>query len=76
MVSRLPRPSPALCRLGLLTYLELLLVFGADYFPGYSAFAAQSIEAHREARRQAGANIAPDANRTLEEQLLAVQARL
>ena len=52
------------------------MFFGADYFPSYSAFAAQSIEAHREARRQAGANIAPDANRTLEEQLLAVQARL
>ena len=52
------------------------MFFGADYFPGYSAFAAQSIEAHREARHQAGANIAPDANRTLEEQLLAVQARL
>ena len=77
MVSRLPRPSPTPCRLGFFTYLELLLVFfGADYFPGYSAFAAQSIEAHREARRQAGANIAPDANRMLEEQLLAVQARL
>jgi len=52
------------------------LFFGADYFPGYSAFAAQSIEAHREPRHQAGANIAPDVNRTLEEQLLAVQARL
>ena len=52
------------------------MLFLADYFPGYSAFAAQSIEAHREARRQAGADIAPDANRTLEEQLLAVQARL
>ena len=48
------------------------MVFGADYFPVYSAFAAQSIEAHREVRRQAGANIAPDANQTLEEQLLAV----
>ena len=54
----------------------LLPISCADYFLGYSAFAAQSIEAHHEARRQAGANIAPDANRTLEEQLLAVQARL
>ena len=76
MVSRLPRPSPAPCRLGFWLNLSYCLFFGADYFPGYSAFAAQSIEAHREARRQAGANIAPDANRTLEEQLLAVQARL
>ena len=56
--------------------MSYCLFFGADYFPGYSAFAAQSIEAHREARRQAGADIAPDANWTLEEQLLAIQARL
>ena len=76
MVSRLPRPSPAPCRLGFWLNLSCCLLFFADYFPGYSAFAAQSIEAHREARCQAGANIAPDANRTLEEQLLAVQARL
>ena len=54
----------------------LLFVLCADYFPGYSVFATQSIEAHREARRQAGAEIAPDASRTLEEQLLAIQARL
>ena len=54
----------------------LLLVLCADYFPGYSFFATQTIEAHREARRQAGAEIAPDASWTLEEQLLAVQARL
>ena len=54
----------------------LLFVLCADYFPGYSVFATQTIEAHREARRQAGAEIAPDASRTLEEQLLAVQARL
>ena len=54
----------------------LLFVLCADYFPGYSVFATQTMEAHREARRQAGAEIAPDASRTLEEQLLAVQARL
>ena len=54
----------------------LLFVLCADYFPGYSVFATQSIEAHCKARRQPGAEIAPDASRTLEEQLLAVQARL
>ena len=54
----------------------LLFVLCADYFPGYSVIAAQTIEAHREARQQAGAEIAPDASRTHEEQLLAVQARL
>ena len=54
----------------------LLFVLCADYFPGYSVFATQTIEAHHEARRQAGAEIAPDTSRTLEEQLLAVQARL
>ena len=76
MVSRLPRPSPAPCHLGFWLILSCCLFFGADYFPGYSTFAAQSIEAHHEVRCQAGANIAPDANRTLEEQLLVVQARL
>ena len=54
----------------------LLLVLCVDYFPGYSVFATQTIKARREVRRQAGAEIAPDASRTLEEQLLAVQARL
>ena len=47
-----------------------------EYFLGYSVAANQAIEAHREARRQAGVEIAPDANRSLEEQLLAIQARL
>ena len=54
----------------------LLFVLCADYFPGYSVFATQTVEAHRKARRQAGAEIAPDARRSLEEQLLAIQARL
>ena len=44
--------------------------------PRYSVAANQAIEAHREARRQAEVEIAPDANRSLEEQLLAIQARL
>ena len=46
------------------------------YFPGYSTVANQVVEAHREAQRQAGAEIAPNARRSLEEQLLAIQARL
>ena len=54
----------------------LLPIFLCRLLSRLLAFATQTIEAHREARRQAGANIAPDANRTLEEQLLAVQARL
>ena len=47
-----------------------------EYFPGYSIAANQVVEAHREAQRQAGAEIAPNARRSLEEQLLAIQARL
>ena len=54
----------------------LFFVLCADYFPGYSVIATQTIEARREARRQAGAEIAPNASRSLEEQLLAIQARL
>ena len=34
------------------------------------------MEAHREARRQAGVEIASDANRSFEEQLLAIEACL
>ena len=73
MVSRLPysllAPCPLICVLTCAAF-----VFCADYFPGYSVFTTQTIEAHREARRQAGAEVAPDASRSLEEQLLAVQA--
>ena len=56
-----------------LLYLFLLC---EEYFPGYSVAANQAIEAHHEARQQAGVEIAPDATRSLEEQLLAIQARL
>ena len=46
-------------------------------FGRYNSTAAnQVVEAHREAQRQAGAEIASDARRSLEEQLLAIQARL
>ena len=48
----------------------------SDYFPGYSAAATQAIEAYCDTRRQAGAEIAPNASRSLEEQLLGLQARL
>ncbi|KAM3312127.1 hypothetical protein ACQJBY_032239 [Aegilops geniculata] len=47
-----------------------------DYFPGYSVAATQAIEVYCDARRQEGVEIAPDADRSLEEQLLAIQARL
>ncbi|XP_073360423.1 uncharacterized protein [Aegilops tauschii subsp. strangulata] len=47
-----------------------------EYFPGYSTAANQVVEAHHEARRQAGVEIAPNARRSLEEHLLAIQARL
>nr|XP_020178799.2 uncharacterized protein LOC109764369 [Aegilops tauschii subsp. strangulata] len=47
-----------------------------EYFPGHAVAASQAIEAHRDERRLAGAEITPNAPRTLSEQLLAVQARL
>ena len=53
-----------------------LFLSGAEYFPGYSTAANQVVEAHREAQRQAGAKIAPNASRSVEERLLAIQARL
>ena len=48
----------------------------AEYFPGYSTAANQAIEARRQAKRQAGFEISPTAGRSLEEQLLAIQARI
>nr|XP_020152684.1 tol-Pal system protein TolA-like [Aegilops tauschii subsp. strangulata] len=47
-----------------------------EYFPGHAIAASQAVKARRNERRQAGAEIAPNAPRTLCEQLLAVQARL
>src|SRR4051812_47840567 len=70
--SLLARPLP----FGSSSDLCCFFVLCADYFPGNSIIATQTIEAHREARRQAGVEIAPDVNQTLEEQLLAIQARL
>ena len=74
-----PSSSSSLCSplsSGLSSDLFYFFLLWADYFPGYSIAANQAIEAHREAQRQAGAEIAPGANRMLEEKLLAIQARL
>ena len=48
----------------------------AEYFPGYFTAANQAIEARRQAKRRAGFEISPTAGRSLEEQLLAIQARI
>ena len=60
----------------LVFFSSFLLLSCTEYFPGYSTAANQVIEARRQARRQAGFEIAPSAGRSLEEQLLAIQARL
>ena len=57
-------------------FSSFLLLSCAEYFPGYSTAANQTIEARRQARRQAGFEISPTAGRSLEEQLLAIQARI
>ena len=70
-------PLLAVCHLVHFLTLCLLPFFScAEYFPGYSVAANQVVKAHREAQRQAGAEIAPDARRSLEEELLAIQACL
>ena len=67
----------AACRLvHSLTWCSFLLLSCTEYFPGYSTAANQTIEARREAQRQAGTKILPNARRSLEEQLLAIQACL
>ena len=67
---------PASCHLVRLLILCYCFLLCADYFPGYSVAASQAIQAYCDARRQAGAKIAPGVGRSLEEQLLALQARL
>ena len=67
---------PASCHLVRLLILCYCFLLCADYFPSYSVAATQAIEAYHDARRQAGVEIAPGAGRSLEEQLLAIQARL
>ena len=51
-------------------------MFFCSFLPGYSTAANQAIEARRQAKRQAGFEISPTAGRSLEEQLLAIQARI
>ena len=80
-VSRLPfhpfLPSATLaCFLILVFFSSFLLLSRAEYFPGNSTAANQTIEARRQARRQAGFEISPTTGRSLEEQLLAIQARI
>ena len=48
----------------------------ADFFPGHSQAVTQAIEADREAQRANGEEIAANAPRTLDEQLLSIEARL
>ena len=70
---------PFACRLPIGPFSDFVffsLLSCVEYFPGNSTAANQVIEAHREAQRQAGAEITPNARRSLEEQLLAIQARL
>ena len=67
---------PLLARFLTWCFLFFLFLSCTEYFPGYSTAANQIIEARRQARRQAGAEFAPNAGRSLEEQLLAIQARL
>ena len=70
----------AICHFGsfsdLVLFSPFFLLSCAEYFPGYSTAANQTIEARRQARRQAGFEISPTAGRSLEEQLLAIQARI
>ena len=48
----------------------------ADFFPGHSQAVPLAIEAARAARRANGAEIAANAPRTVDEQLLSIEARL
>ena len=48
----------------------------ADFFPGHSQAVPLAIEAAREARRANGEEIAANAPRTVDEQLLSIEARL
>ena len=69
-------PLAVLARFLTWCFLFFLFLSCTEYFLGYSTAANQIIEACRQARRQAGFEIAPSAGRSLEEQLLAIQARL
>src|SRR3954467_6652242 len=47
-----------------------------DFFPGHAQAAVQAIVVDREARRAAGEDVAANAPRTLDEQLMSIEARL
>ena len=69
------------CRLLIESALNFLTLFLrssslANFFPDHSDAANQAIEADREARRADGAQVAADAPRTLNEQILSIEARL
>nr|XP_040245352.1 uncharacterized protein LOC120964620 [Aegilops tauschii subsp. strangulata] len=46
------------------------------YFPSYSVATNQAVETHRDERRLAGMMVAPNAPRTLAEEMVAIEARL
>ena len=48
----------------------------ADFFLGHSQEVTQAIEDDREMRRASGTEIAANAPRTVDEQLLSIEARL
>ena len=48
----------------------------ADFFPGHSQAVPLAIEAAREAQRAKGEEVAANAPRTIDEQLLSIEARL
>ena len=61
---------------GRLLILTCFFFFLANFFRGHTQAATQAIEADREARRADGTEIAVNAPRTLDEQLLDIEARL
>ena len=64
-----------MCRLLVLTCFFVSSVL-ADFFPGHSQAAIQAIEADRKERRAGGVEIAADAPRTLDENIMSIGARL
>src|SRR4051812_12051685 len=60
----------------LLLFLTFFFSVLVDFFPGHAHAAVQGIVADREARRAAGKDIAANAPRTLDEQLMSIEARL
>src|SRR3954471_1359763 len=59
-----------------LLFLTCLLPVLVDFFPGHAQAVVQAIVADREKRRAAGEDIAANAPRTLDEQLMSIEARL